>query len=493
MGDPLVGSRQGNAHSVFIHSNGTLHGKGRTNRSSTRLSQGYQEAPFLDPSNWPGDLSVSASRNGNFYELLIPGQQKTKDLKLDAGDFRAVIPLIPLSRPTITECIAEVSYPEYLALPNFESKSMDRSVTFPKGSTLTLRGKTNRPVSMMVASTETQAHDAKHEGNSFTVTMKNLQQAELAQLRFIDTHKLKPKLVHTIELIARADAPPFVDFSEIPPESSILLLETKNLAIQSKDDLGIDKTLLKLKAIRGNDLLIDTTLYNQAESNSSVTKSGFDFPFDPRLFTLQDGDVAEFTAFVSDRLPGREATPSRTVRFFIVGPERHAEIIRERMEAIMARTSEIAREQENLLMETIELEEAVEASEESIDAKTERKLSKLADMQRANSRNLKANAEEGMEILEDAVRNPLFDQEALKDFGKTLEQMKSVASNQMSPASSKMQQAQSSSPPSASESLEEAEELEREALSQLQEILSDSSEQLRKPSVPPAQVNRRKC
>ena len=266
--------------------------------------------------------------------------------------------------------------------------------------------------------------------------MNNVQEAELAQLRFVDTYKLKPKLAHTIELIAREDSPPTVDFREVAPESSILLFETKNLAIQSKDDLGIEKTLLKIKAIRGNDLLIDTTLYNQAESNSSVTLSGFDFPFDPRFFTLQDGDVAEFTAFVSDRMPGREATPSRTVRFFIVGPEKHAEIIREQMEAIMARTAEIAREQENLLMETIELEDEVEASEDSLDSKTERKISKLADMQRANSSNLKNNAEEGMEVLEDAIRNPLFDQEALKDFGETLEQMKSVASNQMSPASS---------------------------------------------------------
>ena len=233
-----------------------------------------------------------------------------------------------------------------------------------------------------------------------------------------------------------------------------------------------------MKAIRGGDVIIDTTLYDQPEANSSVLQSGFTFPFDPRFFTLQDGDVAEFTALASDRMPDREPVQSRTVRFFIVGPEKHAEIIRDRMEAIMSRTSEIAREQESLLMETIELQEEVEASEESIDSKTERKLSNLADMQRANSRDLKANAEEGMEVLEEAARNPLFDQDALKDFGETLEKMESVASNQMSPASSKMQEAQSSPPSAASESLAEAEQLEREALDQLQEILSDSSEQL---------------
>ena len=177
-------------------------------------------------------------------------------------------------------------------------------------------------------------------------------------------------------------------------------------------------------------------------------------------------------------MPGRELSSSRTVRFFVVGPEKHAQLIRENMEAIISRTSEIAREQESLLMETIEIEELVEDSKESLDPKTEQKLSKLADMQKTNSRNLRNNAEEGMKVLEEAARNPVFDQEALEDFGETLEKMKGVASSKMSPASSKMNLAQVSNPSSASESLAEAEQLEREAISELQEILADSSEQL---------------
>ena len=148
------------------------------------------------------------------------------------------------------------------------------------------------------------------------------------------------------------------------------------------------------------------------------------------------------------------------------------------MEAIIALTSEIAREQESLLMETIEIEEMVEGREESLDPKTEQKLSKLADMQRANARNLRNNAEEGMKVLEEAARNPVFGREGLEDFTETLERMKDVASSKMNLASSKMNQAQSSPPSSASESLAEAEQLEREAISELQEILADSSEQL---------------
>ena len=99
-------------------------------------------------------------------------------------------------------------------------------------------------------------------------------------------------------------------------------------------------------------------------------------------------------------------------------------------------------------------------------------------MQRANARNLRNNADEGMKVLEEAARNPVFDQKAIEDFTETLERMKDVASSKMNLASSKMNEAQASPPSSASESLSEAEQLEREAISELQEILADSSEQL---------------
>jgi hypothetical protein len=246
----------------------------------------------------------------------------------------------------------------------------------------------------------------------------------------------------------------------------------------AKDDFGVAESRLKMKAIRGNDLIIDSTLYIQSEKESNLTATNFDFPFDPRLFSLQDGDIAEFSAQALDRMPGRELSSSRTVKFFVVGPEKHAQLIRAKMEAIISRTSEIAREQESLLMETTEIEQIVEENEESIDPKTDQKLSKLADMQRANSRNLRNNADEGMKVLEEAARNPIFDQKAIEDFTETLERMKKVASSKMNLASSKINQARVSPPSSATESLSKAEQLEREAISELQEILADSSEQL---------------
>ena len=452
--------------------------KGETSTLRLTLADDSEKKPEEIQLNGANALILKADRKDNLYKFLIPGQQKTRRLKLTAGDYRGEITLVPLARPSIVVSQATVSYPQYLALSDYRTDAFTKLVSFPIGSDLIIKGQTDRELSNVTASSDTGPLDSEKSKDSFLIRLNDVEEDQSVEIGFIDQFGLKPKQNHFIDLLALPDAPPTVNISKLPPESSILLFETKTLEIMAKDDFGVAESRLKIKAIRGNDLLIESTLYVQTEKESNLTVTNFNFPFDPRLFTLQDGDIAEFSAQVLDRMPGRELSSSRTVRFFVVGPEKHAQLIRENMEAIISRTSEIAREQESLLMETIEIEELVEDSKESLDPKTEQKLSKLADMQRTNSRNLRNNAEEGMKVLEEAARNPVFDQEALEDFGETLEKMKGVASSKMSPASSKMNLAQVSNPSSASESLAEAEQLEREAISELQEILADSSEQL---------------
>jgi hypothetical protein len=452
--------------------------KGETTTLPLTLADDSEKKPDEIQLSGPNDLILKADRKDNLYKFLIPGQQKTRRLELKAGDYRGEITLVPLTRPSIELFQATVSFPQYLSLPDYRADSFTRLVSFPIGSDLIIKGQTDRELSNVTASSDTGPLNSEKNKDSFLIRLNDVEKDQSVEIGFIDQFGLTPKQNHFIDLLALPDAPPTVNISKLPSESSILLFETKTLEIMAKDDFGVAESRLKMKAIRGNDLLIESTLYIQTEKESNLSVTNFDFPFDPRLFTLQDGDIAEFSAQVLDRMPGRELSSSRTVRFFVVGPEKHAQLIRENMETIISRTSEIAREQESLLMETIEIEEWVEDSEESLDPKTGQKLSKLADMQRTNSRNLRNNAEEGMKVLEEAARNPVFDQEALEDFGETLEKMKGVASSKMNPASSKMNQAQASNPSSASESLAEAEQLEREAISELQEILADSSEQL---------------
>ncbi len=452
--------------------------KGETTILSLILANDSEKKPDQIQLSGPNDLILKADRQDNFYEFLIPGQQSTKRLKLKAGDYRGEITLVPLARPSIIVSQVTVSYPQYLALSDYKTGTFTRSVSFPIGSNLIIKGQIDRALSKVSASSNTELLDSETNKDSFLIKVNNVIKSQSLEIAFVDRFNLKPEQSHFINLIAQSDAPPIVNISQLPPESSVLLFETKTLEVLTKDDFGVTQSRLNMKVIRGGDIIFKSTPYIQNEKDSNLTATNFVFPFDPRLFKLEDGDIAEFSAQALDLMPNRKFSSSRTVRFLIVGPEKHAQLIRERMESVISLTSEIAREQESLLLETIEIEEMVEDSEEALDSKIIQKLSKLAEMQRANARMLSNNAEEGMNILEEAARNPIFEREGLENFSETLERMKNVASSKMNVASSKMSQAQASPPSLASESLAKAEQLERKAISELQEILAESSKQL---------------
>jgi hypothetical protein len=163
-------------------------------------------------------------------------------------------------------------------------------------------------------------------------------------------------------------------------------------------------------------------------------------------------------------MPGRVPTVSKKIVLRVIGLEAHAEQLREDIENIMARTSEIAREQENILMETSSLEQELRYSE--------KELNTIAELQQENAKNLKNAAEDGLSILDEAVRNPMFETESLEKFAQTLNKMQTVASSPMRDASMQIKQAK------ISKSLSGAIMNEQSALEQLEEILAEGASQL---------------
>ena len=59
----------------------------------------------------------------------------------------------------------------------------------------------------------------------------------------------------------------------------------------------------------------------------------------------------------------------------------------------------------------------------------------IAELQQENDKNLKIAAEDGLSILDEAVRNPMFETESLEKFAQTLNKMQTVASSPMRDAS----------------------------------------------------------
>ena len=64
--------------------------------------------------------------------------------------------------------------------------------------------------------------------------------------------------------------------------------------------------------------------------------------------TLEDGDEITFVASARDEYPEKKAHSFEALKLIVIGPEKHAEMIRSQMDAVIAEISEIARNQEAL-------------------------------------------------------------------------------------------------------------------------------------------------
>jgi len=103
--------------------------------------------------------------------------------------------------------------------------------------------------------------------------------------------------------------------------------------------------------------------------------------------------------------------------------------------------------------------------------KTTEKIEKTADEQRDNAEELKDLAQEGTKALMEAMRNPAFDEQTLRDWAQNLQKMNELADQQMKQAQSKLgQAAEGGEPQEKKENLAEALEEEEEALDELADL-----------------------
>jgi hypothetical protein len=423
------------------------------------------------------NLFIEADRNESFYEFSIPGLSHEYGVNLKAGDFRKKLTILPMERPKITQLEAAVSYPSYLGLKTKKVDFQSRTLRFPIGTSLHVMGECSRSISFFKALQSDQNLDVTFQGKSFTIQVPALTEDQNLRLQLIDSVKLSPAQSTQIKLSAFTDKPPAIGLPDSPSEASILLHETIPVRVSSSDDLGLARVQLCMVVLGGKKESPPIVLFDEKPSEQSL-QSAFTLPFDPDFFNLKDSVRIELYGLAWDQMPNRKPTISRKVQFQIVGIEKHAEQLRDEIEAIMARTSEIIREQENILMETTALKIEFAQQEKEIGAREEKEINQLADLQRETAQHLKNAARDGMNILDEAIRNPIFKTQSLEALADTFKKMEEIASDSMSEASNKIDQANTPNPIQSSEKLKEAEKSEQQAIQELTKILSESSKQL---------------
>ena len=138
-----------------------------------------------------------------------------------------------------------------------------------------------------------------------------------------------------------------------------------------------------------------------------------DFHFSPAVLGIGKDTTVELAIWATDHLPGRK--PSRTMpyRLHILGTEDHAEIVRQKLEDILENLEEVSRAEEDIAEDTRELSKSDDDT--LAKRKTNEKIEQTANEQRDNAEELKKLAKEGAKALMEAMRNPAFDEQTLRD------------------------------------------------------------------------------
>ncbi|MEC8973227.1 MAG: hypothetical protein VX509_04860, partial [Verrucomicrobiota bacterium] len=251
------------------------------------------------------------------------------------------------------------------------------------------------------------------------------------------------------------------------------ILETEVLELNAtvRDDFGVKEAGVEWRALgQAEESPVQTAATLTALANGTQ-KTEFEagFHFSPAVLGIGKDTTVELAVWATDHLPGRE--PSRTMqyRLHILGTEDHAEMVRQKLEDILENLEEVSRTEEDIAEETREL---AKADDDTLaKRKTDEKIEQTADEQRDNAEALKDLAEEGAKALMEAMRNPAFDEQTLRDWAQNLQQMNELADQQMKQAQSKLGEAQQGGEPQEKkEKLADALEEEEEALDELADL-----------------------
>ena len=418
-------------------------------------------------------------KNSNFFEFILPPLEHANPFNVSCGDFRSEILIIPKTRPHILDCRAIITWPKYTQIPITEEKLSGPTLKILDGSKLEIQGSANRALSAITLREPFDFHFQSLNSEKFSFPLHSSFKSGLMELRFSDLDHLSQSRPLQWNLELFQDEEPTALFAAANDLSPLLEFETRNLQIQIKDDLGIESYSLEMSSTRGEMVFLQRTILKHFIRNDLEKEINLSFPFEPGFFGLEDGDQVSFTILVKDRFPNRILTRSKPLKLIILGSEKHAQRITEKMEDLMDQVADIARDQETLLSETRKQSKDLEIfNEPELNPEEREDLGFLSEKQRQISDRLSTLAQKGLALLNNASNNPIFDASNLKDFGHSFGTMKEIATGQMEDSGKEIQLAQNLIREAANLSLSTASQMQFDALQRLQALLDTFSEQM---------------
>jgi len=405
--------------------------------------------------------------------LHIPGQVEKGALRLRLGDAEAVVQIEPEYRPALQNLEADVQLPDYLQRTNQTQSIQDGSLVAVEGSRIVFRGAVSRSLAAATLSGETNT-TLRVEGAKFLSGETEPAGATQYVFNWRDVLGLSNAVPLRVSAVIQPDAPPVVDLPDMPREMAMLDSDSLRVQVQARDDYGVRDLGLTWETESDTPLAGATTTEMKGMTDApDRTKAERVFRWSPSILRIAPGSVVELEGFARDYLPHRARARTQPHRIRVLSAEEHAELVRQQLEATLAQLEDVTRLQEKIAANA----EDVHAATNMPDAQKSARMAEAKDDQLQNAAQLKQLSEQGEQAVQEAMKNPIFKENAIQQWNAAMQRWQKLSKEQMQSAAKTMQAAQQNSK-DRDQQVAEAEKQAEEILDQLRKMQGKANDRM---------------
>lgn len=413
----------------------------------------------------------------NTITFPFVGKTQQANISINIGDAKEEITLYPTARPILKKTYANITWPDYLKLPdqniNFSSGVLQPII----GSKVKVIGEVNKKLlsaelgtfyrsasadEIKVGLSETFIESDLKANYSFSENIIQIEGIPVLEdvlkfsINWKDIHGLEAKNKATIRIEPQQDEAPSTQISSKKSEVIQLLNHPISFNVSSSDDYAIKEFGFSWKGFAFEDSSSTNTkgerkLYNISKKlpYSDLVKE--EVIFDPAANNITNPQTIVFQSWANDQLPGRERQLSKNsyvVHFYSkeMMTEHNNQILEElknQAENILEKSIENIQQLENL--KKLEAIAKAENDTEKLE-KIKEKTQQLLDSEKSLSKETSELKEDTQKLFEQAAQDKTLNKEALKDLlemEKSLEkanQKKEEAQKSLEKAAQKMQE-----------------------------------------------------
>lgn len=459
--------------------------QGEAFRLSLHLAADSEWSPETGTARYGRQDPVAATLEEKNYHFDFPAQRDPGVIKLEIGDAKHSIKVIPTLRPAIRKVFANVTYPDYLQLPGREVDLGSGVLTSVQGSKVSITTDATRDLKAATYGPLTHEQVAVGERGAMTVTGTAAQTPPLevgdegftVPISWTDVLGLDGQAGFEVRIDAQPDEAPAIYLQGIARQHVMLPEETVDFQVLSEDDFGIRRIGLEWRGefTRATDETPASGEMKLVDGGPTSDRLSGDAAFSPATHGIAPQKLT-LRAWSEDYLPGRPRAYSEPVTLFVLTLDEHAQMLKTQFDRSIGELEDLARRERDLFEENQRLEKLDDAKLQEDAGK--KRLESQQEAERQQTERMQDLAEKMEKLFKDSARNKSIDKETMKKMADAMKSMKDLAEKDMPEVEKKLGEAQDqkNSEKKAKEDVEKAVEEQKDVLKKMQDAVDKAND-----------------